>query len=103
MLSLCLLSRWVGRVMRVRVIQVPYDSGHRDIRMGAGPTYFIQKGAAQILQSCGYDVGVDCVEAVNPFRAEIGTAFELCQLLAERVREAYIRGVFPLVLSGNCN
>src|SRR5215213_1244107 len=89
--------------MKVQVIQVPYDSGHRNVRMGAGPGHFIQNGAAQLLQSCGYDVDVTGIETETPFQAEIKTAFELCRLLARRVREAYALGVFPLVLSGNCN
>jgi arginase len=89
--------------MKVQVIRVPYDSGHRNVRMGAGPDHFIQNGAAQLLRSCGYDVDVTCIEAETPFRAEIKTAFELCRLLAERVRGAQARGEFPLVLSGNCN
>src|SRR5215211_1771805 len=89
--------------MNVQIIQVPYDSGHRGLRMGAGPEHFVQGGIANILHSCGYNVAVDCIEAKTSFHAEIKTAFELCRLLAERVREACAQASFPLVLSGNCN
>jgi len=71
--------------------------------MGGGPEHFVQSGIAQALRGDGYDVSVDCVEAQGPFRAEIKTAFELYRTLAGRVRSAYDRGAFPLVLSGNCN
>ena len=89
--------------MKVQIIQIPYDSGHRSLRMGAGPEHFVQGGIAQLLRDGGYTVGVDCIEAQTPFKAEIKTAFELCRLLAERVREARAEASFPLVLSGNCN
>ena len=89
--------------MKVQIIQVPYDSGHRSFRMGAGPEHFVQNGVAWILQADGYDVQVDSIEASGSYLAEIKTAFELCRLLSERVREASARGSFPLVLSGNCN
>jgi arginase len=89
--------------MKVQIIQVPYDSGHRGIRMGGGPEHFVENGIEEVLGDEGYDVYVDCLEAQSPFRAEIKTAFELYRTLAERVRSAYSNGIFPLVLSGNCN
>jgi arginase len=89
--------------MKVQIIQVPYDSGHRSLRMGGGPEHFVQNGVEQLLRDCGFDVHIDCVEAQSAFRAEIKTAFELYRALAERVSSAYADGIFPLVLSGNCN
>jgi len=89
--------------MKVQIIQVPYDSGHRGLRMGAGPEHFVRNGVGRLLQDCGYDVHVDCIEARVPFRAEIKTTFELYRALASRVASAYENGIFPLVLSGNCN
>jgi arginase len=88
---------------QVQIIRVPYDSGHRSLRMGAGPEHFIKGGLARLLQDDGYTVRVETIEAESSFPTEIKTAFELCYLLAGRVREAYSQGVFPLVLSGNCN
>lgn len=71
--------------------------------MGGGPEHFVRNGVEQILRDCGFDVYLECVEAQSPFRAEIKTAFELHRTLAGRVNSAYAGGVFPLVLSGNCN
>lgn len=89
--------------MKVQIIQVPYDSGHRSLRMGCGPEHFLRNGLEQVLREEGYDVFVDCVEPDSPFRAEIKTAFELYRQLAEKVRLAHNNRIFPLVLSGNCN
>jgi len=89
--------------MRVQIIQVPYDSGCRGVRMGRGPEHFIQNGAARMLQMQGHKVQVDCIEAEDPFQAEIATTFELYRLLAQRVRAATTQKSFPLVFSGNCN
>jgi arginase len=89
--------------VRIEIVQVPYDSGHRGARMGAGPEHFIQNGLARALTDDGHEVCTEVVEAREPFRSEIATAFELHRLLAERVSPAKQRGSFPLVLSGNCN
>ena len=37
------------------------------------------------------------------FLSEIGTAFELNRLLSKEVKAAVGDGMFPMVLSGNCN
>jgi arginase len=89
--------------VKLQIIQVPYDSGHRSIRMGGGPERFVDHGIADALRDDGHDVSVHCVEAPSHFRAEIRTAFELHRALAERVRFAYDNEAFPFVLSGNCN
>lgn len=89
--------------MKVQIIQVPYDSGHRGRRMGGGPEHLVENGVEQMLRDCGFEVDIDCIEAQGGFRAEIKTAFELYRTLSERVAAAYGDGAFPLVLSGNCN
>jgi arginase len=89
--------------MRIQILQVPYDAGHRSVRMGSGPEHFIRNGVDEALRGSGHEVRTDIVEAVSSFRTEIKTAFELHKLVAERVRTASQRGNFPLVLSGNCN
>lgn len=89
--------------MGVEAILVPYDSGHRNVRMGRGPGHLVGNGMLEMLRKDGHEVCAEVVEAASPFRAEIGTAFELHRLVAERVRAAAGRGGFPLVLSGNCN
>jgi arginase len=89
--------------MHIQLIQVPYDSGHRDVRMGHGPQYFVQHGAVETLRRHDRTVDLESIEAQRPFHAEIYTAFELDRQLAQRVRAAKESRAFPLVLSGNCN
>ncbi len=88
--------------MEVQLFQVPYDSGQRGARMGKGPLVFVERGLAARLGARGWNVEVETIEPISPFRAEIRTAFELCRALAQRVQPAQARGAFPLILSGNC-
>jgi arginase len=71
--------------------------------MGAGPEHFVRGGLASLLSDDGHEVETECVEASTDFPAEIKTAFEVARALAVRVRDARARGIFPVVLSGNCN
>ena len=87
---------------RVRLIAVPYDSGHRGLRMGAGPLHFLAGGAAAVLNSDGSDAEVALVEATTEFASEIGTGFDLHRTLARTVSDATARGALPIVLAGNC-
>jgi len=87
----------------ISIFAVPYDSGHRGIRMGSGPEHFLSNGMEDELAATGSEVRSEILEAPGPFRAEIATAFELFGMVAERVKDAAGAGVFPLVLSGNCN
>jgi len=89
--------------MKVQVIQIPYDSGNRSVRMGSGPEHFVSKGLAEVLRAEGYEVWVETIESNAEFQAEIKTQFELYRLLAGRVAEARRNDKFPLVLSGNCS
>jgi len=82
----------------VRLIAVPYDSGHRGLRMGAGPLDLLAHGAAE---RAGAPTTV--IEARNPWRSEVGTSFELAGLLAGAVEAACSDGALPLVLAGNCS
>ena len=59
--------------MHVRLIVVPYDSGHRAVRMGAGPLKLAAAGDR--LRSRGVEVTVAEVEAPAGFHTEIGTTF----------------------------
>ena len=87
----------------MRLLAVPFDSGHRDLRAGAGPLHLLESGAVARLRSAGHDVDSAIVEPESSWRAEIRTAFELNRALAGRVRETIAEGRFPLVLAGNCN
>ena len=87
----------------IYLLQVPYDSGHRGVRMGRGPERFTERGAAEWLRLAGHEVHLTVVEPASAWRAEIRTAFELHHALAETVHEAIQEGALPLVLAGNCN
>ena len=88
----------------VRTIFAPYDSGHRGLRMGAGPDYLMEGGLPEMLSSTERPSlsFAHVLPEVDP-PAEVATAFELDRLVAEQVRGAVAGGEFPLVLSGNCN
>lgn len=91
--------------MTIRLIQVPYDSGHRAKRMGAGPLHLVARGAAGALRRVGEgaDLRVIRIESAVAFPTEIGTAFELHRAVADAVASAVREGALAFVLSGNCN
>jgi arginase len=87
----------------LRLIVVPYDSGHRDARMGAGPLALVRAGAAARLRERGHTVQESLVEAATEWRSETTTAFELQRAVAAEAAAAREAGQFPLLLAGNCN
>ncbi len=89
--------------MKIQIIQVPYDSGYRDLRQGCGPTYFIDQNLDGMLEADGHQVRTTRIDAKAEFTTEIGTAFELNRLLSVEVKAAVESGSFPIVLAGNCN
>lgn len=86
----------------VELILVPFDSGHRGIRLGTGPKRLMEAGLRRRLESQGLDVVVHTVESSLSFPTENTLAFHLAGQIAERVREAREHERFPLVLAGNC-
>lgn len=88
--------------MAIRLILVPYDSGHRARRMGCGPLHLVEAGALDQLAGVASTV-VETIEATAPFTTEIGSAFELHRAVANAVERTRKAGDLPLVLSGNCN
>jgi arginase len=88
--------------MRIDLIAVPYDSGHRGIRMGKGPDHLLQRGLPSRLGAAGHQVFTDVVESRDRFPIEIKTSFELYRGVAERVAAASKIRSLPVVLSGNC-
>jgi arginase len=89
--------------VRVEVIAVPYDSGRRGERMGAGPEHLLETGLEARLGNAGHDTRVRVIQpSAGSWPAEIRMAFELARGVAVAVREAVEGGAFPLVLSGNC-
>ena len=89
--------------MKVQIIQVPHDCGYQDLRQGRGPAHFIQHDLDKVLETDGHKVKITRIDAKSPFKTEIGTAFELNRLLSDEVKTAVGSGLFPMVLSGNCN
>lgn len=88
--------------MTIRLIQLPYDSGHRAKRMGYGPLHLVGAGAQARLARYA-PTSLVTIETSASFPTEIGTAFELHRALAVAVSEAIGQEALPLVLSGNCN
>jgi arginase len=87
----------------IRIIAAPYDSGHPDRRMGAGPQHLLDNGFVESLRPGGRGVSITTVRHEREPPAEVATAFELQDLVSRQVRAAVDEGQLPLVLSGNCN
>src|SRR5436190_8624470 len=90
--------------MEIQLLAVPYDSGNRGARMGAGPEALIDAGLQNVLRKRGHQVHVKIAELpAESWRAEIQTSFELMRMLSTAVREARDANRLPIVLAGNCN
>jgi len=89
--------------MRIQILAVPYDTARRGWRMGAGPEHLLTNGLPARLEADGHAVSVALVEPNRDAPAEIATAFDLMARISDGVRTAARKGLFPFVLSGNCN
>jgi arginase len=89
-------------VLSIDLVTVPYDSGRRGFRMGAGPQALMRSGLMQQLRSAGHEVELVPVEAGDTGGEELPTAFDLASRIARVTRSSRASGRFPLVLSGNC-
>lgn len=89
--------------MNIQIIQVPYDSGQKEMRAGCAPDHFLQHQLDRILRDQGHQVSLSRIESKTSFTTEIGTAIELARFLGESVKQAREAGKFPVVLAGNCN
>lgn len=88
----------------VRLIAVPYDSGIRGWRMGAGPIHLLESGLEARLRTAGHSVQTRWIEApADPPPAEIRTTFQLAAGVADAVRDARAAGALPIILAGNCS
>ena len=85
--------------MAIQIIQVPYDSGHKSLRMGNGPAHIVNRGLKKPSQA---RILIEEVVVEDRVSQEVGTTFQLARVLAARVREAVDQSRFPLVLAGNC-
>ncbi len=88
--------------MRIRILQVPYDSGQRAIRMGRGPLHLVERGLPDRLRDAGHEVSVELIETGETFPSEIKVTFDLQRRIAERVRDAVAAKVMPILLGGTC-
>ena len=90
--------------MDIQLLAVPYDSGNRGARMGAGPEALLDAGLERALRENGHTVHTKVAElAAGSWQAEIQTSFDLMRMLSHAVREARNAGRFPIVLAGNCS
>jgi arginase len=90
--------------MDIQLLLVPYDSGNRGARMGAGPEKLLAAGLERTLSESGHTVHTKVAElSPDSWHAEIQTSFELMRMLSGAVREARESGRFPIVLAGNCS
>jgi arginase len=88
--------------MDIDILIVPYDSGHRSWRMGAGPGRLLAAGLAGALEDANHRTRLVPVDLEADVPTEVAAAFELARSVKDRVREARAAGRLPLVLSGNC-
>jgi arginase len=88
--------------MNIKLILVPYDSGQRGARLGAGPQTLAASGLAERLASAGR-VETEWIEAEDAFLMENQTSFDLMRRVAGRVAAADRQGEFPVVAAGNCD
>ena len=82
--------------MNVELLVVPFDTGVRGWRMGAGPEHLLRAGLEDRLRSAGRSVTSSVIVPARDGGAEIATAFELMANLATAVRGAIEAGRFPL-------
>jgi len=89
--------------VRVELLSVPYDSGVRGARMGAGPETLLKSGLADRIAAQGHEISQTSIELPSDvFLPEVKAAFELDRRLSKAVSAAIARDAFPVVLSGNC-
>ncbi|MDP9205724.1 MAG: arginase family protein [Gemmatimonadota bacterium] len=90
--------------MNIQLLVVPYDSGIRGTRMGAGPEKLLEAGLERALRKSGHTVHTRIAElSPDSWHAEIESSFELMRMLSAAIREARESGRLPIVLAGNCN
>jgi hypothetical protein len=58
----------------IDLVYVPYDSGHREVRMGRGPLHLCTHGASSRLRAAGLPAAETVIEAANRFATEVGIA-----------------------------
>jgi arginase len=77
------------------ILQVPYDSGRRNSRMGNGPAHLTSKLAD--LNSLSTDT-----ITVEERAFELGTTFAILRTISAKVKDSVERHHLPIVLAGGC-
>jgi len=85
----------------VAIITVPYDSGRKLWRMGAGPAA-LRGGVASALTRSGHVITETVLAPAELLELEIAGTFELYARLGAELSVVRSRGAFPVVLGGNC-
>ena len=88
--------------MKLELVIVPYDSGHRGERLGEGPgslAPFLADGLAD----AGHELEVREIRLPDAFYPEVEAAVALQERVHHAVRAARAEGHLPVVLAGNCN
>lgn len=88
--------------MKIRLLEVPYESGRMLFRMGLGPRHLLEHGVARILAEHGHEVDTRTIALDSDADGEIASAFALDRLIAHSVADARAHAQFPLLLAGNC-
>ena len=88
--------------MRVRLVDVPYDCGQFNVRMGAGPAFLMERGLEESLSRAGHHVRTHPVRLAPGFHTEWDALVALQHQIATAVRSAMAADERALVLSGNC-
>lgn len=86
----------------VDLVTVPYDSGRRGHRMGAGPQALLKAGLMQRLRTAGLEPELVPVESAGTSTDAVDVAFDLAARIARVVRASRSAGRFPVTISGNC-
>ena len=91
-------------VVKIVVIAVPYDAGHRSVGVGLGPARLLEAGVVNELRAGGHDVREVTVEIPpNLPRHELARTVAAARVLASEVRTARANDELPIVLAGNCS
>lgn len=89
--------------MSVHIVAVPYDSGHRDRRLGLGPSAFLKRGIEKLLRDRGQQVSAEEIDVPSDLPVEIATSLRVAGHASNGAGVAHGDGKTPLVLSGNCS
>ena len=80
---------------RAQILQIPYDSGRKNFRMGNGPAHIAQ----QLVDSKAVSTETIAVEE-RPF--ELGTTFRILRSLRDKVKQSISTDRLPILLAGGC-